>query len=243
MKIIFSPTKTMTRHPEYPYEKKEYSEITKKLILKLKSLTEEELKKLFKISDTLLKEVIDDIKNLSSGQLTPAIYSYEGIQYQYLDVKSLDEQSLKYLLQNMYIVSGLFGLLKPLDGIEPYRLDLNDRLQINDKKNLYDLWGDSLYQELYKNHEPVINLCSEEYSKVIRKHLKDNDVFLDVVFYEEENGFFKEKGVYCKMARGLFCRYLATKNIQDIEGLKQFNEQGYHYMEALSSPTKLVFAR
>ena len=243
MKIIFSPTKKMKRNREDKAVPFEYPDTTNAIIDALKSLDEKEVQKLFKISNSLLIETMAYLADLGYGPYTPALFSYEGIQYQYLDPSSLDEGSLDYLAKRMYIVSALYGLLHIYDGIEPYRLDLENPLKVNGCRTLYELWGDALYKELYKDGDTVINLCSEEYSKIITRFLKPGDRFIDIVFYEKEGNYYKEKGVYCKMARGMFLRYMAEHKIDSVEGLKLFAAAGYRYQEGMSSKNKLVFAR
>ena len=151
------------------------------------------------------------------------------------------EDGLKYVQDNLRILSGFYGILRPFDGIIPYRLGMGDMAPVNGYKNLYDFWGEQLYRELYKNNDLVISLASVEYEKAITPYLQTQDRFIKCIFGEEIDGKIKQKATLAKMARGNMVRYLAENQIQTIEGVKQFNIGGYRFREDLSTDEKLIF--
>ena len=159
---------------------------TTELLNYIKSLEYSELKSYLKCSDTITQTTYDQFQNMSLNKnTTPAILSYSGIQYQYMAPHVFTDDQMKYIQENLYILSGFYGLLKPLDAITPYRLEMQTKCPFS----LYDFWKEDLANQI---DEPILNLASEEYAKIIRKYKP----LIDVRFIEE-NG--KEKGVYAKI--------------------------------------------
>ena len=141
------------------------------------------------------------------------------------------------------ILSGFYGVLKPLDGVVPYRLEMQAKAAVNGHANLYDFWGDVLYREVLDDSRIIVNLASQEYAKCIEKHLAPEDRFITCVFGEIEHGKVVQKGVYAKMARGDMVRYLAEIQADAQEQIKGFNISGYHFDESRSTDTEYVFIR
>ena len=153
---------------------------TTKLLHHLQSLDYEELKSYLKCSDTIAKTTFEQFQNMSLDKnYTPAILSYSGIQYQYMAPHVFTDDQMKYIQEHLYILSGFYGLLRPLDAITPYRLEMQTKCPFS----LYDFWKENLAKQI---NEPILNLASEEYAKIIRKYKP----LVDVRFIEE-NG--KEK--------------------------------------------------
>ena len=176
-------------------------------------------------------------------RLTPAILSYEGIQYQYMAPAVFENQMLAYVQEHLRILSGFYGVLKPLDGVTPYRLEMQAKAKVNGTGDLYDFWGDRLYREVLDDSHIIINLASKEYSKCIEKYLLPKDRFITCIFGELSNGKVVQKGTYAKMARGEMVRFMAENNISKPEEMKQFNRLGYRFVDHLSTDMEYVFIK
>lgn len=239
MNIIISPAKTFkirrlkNKSCDCLYENKKNELVS---IIKEKSV--EELKKLWKCSDKIADESYKLYENFDSASKGCAILSFDGIQYQYMDVDSLDEKQLEYLQEHLRILSGLYGILRPLDEISKYRLDFEDKII-----NLYEFWKDEI-----RNHfkgEDIIDLASKEYGQNIYKYLDKTPVKID--FKEEVlvDGKIKlkTKATPSKILRGRMVNYMARNNVEDIEQLKKFSCDGYNYSEDYSDINKLVFVK
>jgi cytoplasmic iron level regulating protein YaaA (DUF328/UPF0246 family) len=154
-----------------------------------------------------------------------------------------ENSSFDYVQEHLRILSGFYGVLKPMDGVTPYRLEMQAKAAINDKKDLYDLWGSRLYEEVIDDSHVIINLASKEYSKCIEKYLKPDDYYVTVTFGETVKGKLVTKGTYAKMARGEMVRFMAENQIKDPEQIKGFDRLGYVYRDELSGDGEIVFER
>lgn len=181
----------------------------------------------------------DGVRGL--GTLTAALVSYDGIQYQYMAPQVFEEAYYAYVQQHLRILSGFYGIVRPLDGVTPYRLEMQAKLSMGTAKNLYQYWGDSLYRELTQDDPVILNLASHEYSKCIEKYLTPDNTYITCVFGQLIDGKVKEKGVYVKMARGEMVRYLAEQNAQTPEEAKGFDRLGFTYAEEYSDEKTYVF--
>ena len=246
MKIILSPAKKMNVDTDtLSYQGLPvYLEQTKEILLWMKSKSYEELKSLWKCNEEIAQQNIDRIKNMDLyNGLTAAILSYEGIAYQYMAPTVFEKEQLAYVQEHLRILSAFYGVLKPMDGVSPYRLELQAKAQIADKKNLYDFWADSLYLECRDEDGIIINLASKEYSKSIEKFLSPSDRYVTCTFCEMDKGKLVQKGTYAKMARGEMVRFMAEKQIKKPEEIKAFNRLGYVFREELSCSSEYVFER
>jgi len=178
--------------------------------------------------------------NLAS-YLTPAIFAYDGIQYQYMGVSSLDDDMIEYLQDNLRIISGFYGVLRPLDRVTPYRLEMQAKVQMDNTKGLYDYWGRKIYDAIIDDSHIIVNLASKEYSKAVEKYLSTKNKFITCTFAQLEKNKLVQKATYAKMARGYMVRYMAENNVQDIEGIKKFDSMGYSFNQDLSSEDEFVF--
>ena len=176
-------------------------------------------------------------------QLTPAILSYEGIAYQYMAPAVFEEEQLAYVQEHLRILSAFYGVLKPMDGVTPYRLEIQAKASICGHENLYDLWGSRIYDSVKDEDGLIINLASKEYSKCVEKYLTAGDTYITVTFCEASGNKFVTKGTYAKMARGEMVRYMAEKQIQDPGEIKDFDRLDYRYREDLSTDLEYVFER
>jgi cytoplasmic iron level regulating protein YaaA (DUF328/UPF0246 family) len=252
MKIIISPAKSLdfesnskTDVFSQPSFQKESSLLNKKL----KNLSKKKLGDLMKISPALAD--LNYERNQSWHQpFSPenskqAIYAFTGEVFKGIDIKSLAEEKIPLLQSRLRILSGLYGLLKPLDLIQPYRLEMGTKLTIGESNNLYKFWDSSLANSLndeMKEGDLLINLASAEYFKAVPRKVLKNPM-ITPIFKEFKNGDYKIVMTYAKRARGLMVRYIIENNINTLEELKRFDTEGYLYTESLSSESELVFTR
>ena len=220
MRIIISPAKKMRVDTdsfacgELPV----FLDRTETLMNWIRGLSYKEQKKLWACSDKIAQENAERFAEMNLRKnLTPAIIAYDGIQYTYMAPSVFENSQFDYVQNNLRILSGFYGVLKPMDGVVPYRLEMQAKASIDGASNLYDFWGDSLYREVLDESGIIINLASREYSQCIEKHLSARDRFITCVFGELENGKVVQKGVYAKMARGDMVRYMAEIGATDPE--------------------------
>lgn len=246
MRIIISPAKKMnidTDTLEYqglPVFLKE----TEKILDWMKTQSYGDLRKLWGCNDKIAEQNFKRITEMDlHSRLTPAILSYEGIAFQYMAPAVFENSSINYVQEHLRILSGFYGVLKPMDGVTPYRLEMQAKAGIDGTKNLYDLWGSRLYDEVCDGTGVIINLASQEYSKCIEKYLKAGDRYITVNFCEMSGTKLVTKGTYAKMARGEMVRYMAENQIEDPDDIKNFARLGYVYRDNLSSKNEIVFER
>ena len=194
----------------------------------MQGLSYEDAKSLWKCSDKITKISLKYFLDMNlKEKLTPALLSYEGIQYKYISPNIFDFKQWNYIEDHLNILSGFYGLLKPLDGIVPYRLEMQTKVNMTGYKNLYDYWGDSLYKKLYEDTDTVLNLASMEYSKCIEKYVTDKNNFITCTFGEYKKGKIITKGTLAKMARGEMVRYLTDEKIENISDIKYFKRLNF----------------
>lgn len=252
MKIIISPAKKMNIDTDtFSYkELPVFLEHTEKLKEWIQSLSLEQAQKLWACNDKIAELNFQRFRDMDlKRNLTPALISYEGIQYQYMAPGVFSEKEWEYVQKHLRILSGFYGALKPLDGVTPYRLEMQakkcDFFINNSKKvkNLYDFWGDLLYDEIVDGDRMILNLASKEYSKCVEKYLRAEDKFLTCIFGEEKNGKIVQKGTQAKMARGEMVRFMAENQVTQFEELKLFDRLEYCFDEERSSETEYVFIK
>ncbi len=246
MKIIISPAKKMRNDTDCPVPEglPVFIERTEELLARLRSMDRDGLKKLWACNDSICDLNCERLSEMDLRKnLSAALVSYDGIQYQYMAPQVFEEPYYIYVQEHLRILSGFYGILKPLDGVTPYRLEMQAHLATGRGKDLYTFWGDSLYSELTGGEEEtvILNLASAEYSKCIERYLKTRDRYITCIFGQYEDGRVREKGVYVKMARGEMVRYLAEKGAEEPEEAKGFDRLGYSYREEFSDENKYVF--
>ena len=175
--------------------------------------------------------------------LTPAILSYEGIAYQYMAPSVFEDGEFDYVQENLRILSAFYGVVKPLDGVTPYRLEMQAKAKVNGTKDLYEYWGDKIYREISDEDRVIINLASKEYSKCVEQYLQPEDTYITCVFGEISGEKVVQKGVYAKMARGEMVRFMAERNVQDPQEMKVFDRLGYRFCEERSDEKNYIFLR
>lgn len=242
MKIIMSPAKQM-KLCEEPIVKGTpilFPKQSQEILSQLQNKTYDELKSIFKASDKVTRPIYEQYQKMKDGwqpSLSPALFTYSGIAYQYMAPAVLEDQQLNWLQNHLYIISGVYGLVRPFDEIQIYRLEFHCKIPFS----LYDYWQDLIYDKL-KEEDWILNAASAEYSKVLKKYRSKLSV-VDLKFYEPGEDGLKEKGVHAKMARGAIVRFCAENEIKKKEELKNFRDFGFRYNEDLSSDHLFVYVK
>lgn len=242
MRIIISPAKKMNINTDdLAYrDLPEFLPKTEQLLERLRGMSYDELKKLWKCSDKIAEQNYERLQNMDLRRiLTPAVLAYEGIQYQYMAPAVFSGDEYEYIQEHLRILSGFYGVLKPFDGVVPYRLEMQAKLD----SGLYEFWGSSLAEKLAEETDCILNLASKEYSISVSKHLPKDFRFITCVFGEELDGKIVEKGTLCKMARGETVRRMAEQSIEEPEDIKTLQLLNYEYSEKHSDDKTFVFLK
>lgn len=246
MRIILSPAKKMRVDTDsLPYrDLPMFLSKTEKLAEILKGMSPQDLKSLWKCNDTIAELNVQRLRTLDLRRsLTPAVLSYEGIQYRYMAPGVFTEEAFSYIQEHLRILSGFYGLLRPFDGVTPYRLEMQAKLRTGEGKDLYAFWADTLAKQLVSETDCIVNLASKEYSICVSRYLPASVRFLTCVFGEEKDGKIIEKGTMCKMARGEMVRFLAENQITDPDRIPSFDRLGYQFSDQDSTVNKFVFLK
>lgn len=245
MKIIISPARSMQSDQDsLPWETlPQFLPETAQILSWMRTLTYDQLRRLWwNCSPQIASHSYRQVQTMNlKDQLTPAILAFTGLQYKYMAPGVFTDDELAYISARLRILSGFYGLLRPFDGIVPYRLGMGDRAKVAGTPNLYAFWGRRLYDELFSDGQAVINLASKEYERAVRPYLTPHDRFITCVFCTVVKGRVKQQTTRAKMARGNMVRYLAENNIKTVEKIKKFTVGGYCYRDDLSSKDRLVF--
>ncbi|MDB2414547.1 peroxide stress protein YaaA [Rickettsiales bacterium] len=253
MHIIISPSKAMDFKTPYKgnIETPRFLDQTQDLIKIMRKKSRGQLVQLMGISDSLAKLNHDRYKNFAreftQENSHPAILAFKGNVYDGLKAEYFSKSQLQYAQKHLKILSGLYGLLRPMDWIQPYRLEMGTKLQTPAGENLYDFWenklSDMLASDMNENSDSIlINLASNEYNKAVKLKKFKYEV-ITPTFKEFKNGKYKMIMVYVKKARGMMARYIIENKIDDLKLLKKFNIDGYRYNEELSKGNDWVFTR
>ena len=258
MLILLSPAKTLDYETPLPASLKDlgprepvFPRETATLVKHLKKLSSSDLSDLMSLSEKLAELNVKRFKDWSAihteNNSRPSIFAFNGDVYDGLAVKSLKKPELSYLESHLVILSGLYGVLKPMDSLQPYRLEMGTALKVAKSKNLYEFWGGQIAQYLNTrlDAEPsrvVINLASQEYFKSVDRQTLDAQV-IECVFEDEKNGQYKVISFFAKKARGLMVRFAATNRLKAPEALKDFDLEGYIFEPKTSNSLKYVFRR
>ena len=254
MLTLLSPAKSLDLSPPpegLPLTEPRFGKDIQVLMKRCKKLSAAELAELMKLSQPLAELNHQRFQEMrwpfSPADAKPCLLTFQGDVYKRLDAGSLDKRDLKWAQRRVRILSGLYGLLRPLDLIQPYRLEMGTRLANERGKNLYEFWGDKIAEAINaeraeRRFPAVLNLASNEYFKAVAQDRLEVPV-VTAVFQEERDGGLKTIGFSAKKARGLMTRYLVRQRIDDPEGLKDFAEEGYGFRPELSTDERLVFTR
>lgn len=234
---------TSSSEPRFSKEANELNELMKKMSV-------EDIASLMKINPSLAQSTYEYIHtyDMSKVPTRQAALAYNGIAYQGLEADTLSAEDLEFAQDHLVILSGLYGMLRPLDRIKPYRLELQTKLKNKRGASLYDYWRETLTKQLGQmmtaDDNVWINLSSNEYTKVIdRKKLPKGHQIITPFFKEAKGDAYKQVIVYAKKARGMMARFIVENKIDNTEYLKAFDVEGYCYSEQLSSAEEWVFIR
>lgn len=246
MRILISPAKKMnTDTDSLPFAALPlFLPEAERLLAHLRSMDDAALQSLWGCNDTLARLNTERVRHMDlTERLTPAILSYEGIQYRYMAPSVFESAQLAYISEHLRILSGFYGLLRPFDGVTPYRLEMQARLPVDGCRDLYAFWGDRLARQLCAETDLIVNLASKEYSRAVAPFLPAGVRLVSCVFGELNGEKIIEKGTMCKMARGEMVRFLAERTITDVAGLLRFDRLGYAFSAQHSAPDRLVFLK
>jgi len=246
MKIILSPAKQMVQDTDTlaPRGVPVFLESAQELRTALLAMSSGERKALWNCSDKLAAQSEEQLFAMDlCGQLTPAILAYRGIAYQYMAPGVFENGEFSYVQEHLRILSGFYGVLKPMDGVAPYRLEMQAPLSVGGAKDLYDYWGRRLYDQVRDESGMIINLASREYARCVEPYLTADDRFITCVFGEMVNDKVLQKGVYAKMARGEMVRYMAVHHVEDPGEMQGFDTLGFRFSPELSDENTYTFLR
>lgn len=274
MIIIISPAKNMRKSEDWKelIDEGELScprlyEKSNEVLAHMKEYITEEIRAIMKIKEDLAQlnycrfqrmKPISCCKNSKDGKespkftgKTPAIFAYDGIQYKSISPESISKDGIEFLNDHLRIISGLYGVLRPFDMIDEYRLEMQTKVKINDKANLYSFWDGSISGNISEDlggEGIVLNLASKEYSKTVEKYFDNKKSeskikLITCTFKVEKAGKLKVESTASKKARGYMVRYIAENKIDDIEGVKTFNIDGFTYSENESTEKEIVFVK
>lgn len=246
MRMILSPAKTMLDDTDSlaPAGLPAFLPQTQQILDALRTLTPAQQQALWKCNDTLAQLNTRRVETMDLAHgLTPALLAYDGIQYRSMAPTVFTQQELDYVQKHLRILSGFYGLLRPFDGVTPYRLEMQAKLPVQGAKDLYTFWGRRLADALAAETHTILDLASKEYSKAVTPHLPPSVRLVHVVFGQRKNGKIIEKATPCKMARGQMVRFLAQQNAQRVEQAQDFREQGFVFSPEDSTHTQYVFIK
>lgn len=254
MIVVISPAKTLDfeeKDSNLPMSEPRFLDKSQEIIDEIINYDSYSLEKLMKISTKLATLNRDRFQKWTTSLDTSkqALLAFRGEVYRGMDVGSLSHSELFYANEHLRILSGLYGVLRPFDGINEYRLEMGTKLKVNGLKNLYEFWDTTLEENLIeelKSHsnKTIINLASNEYFKAI-EGLKNSDKVKVVtpIFKEYRNDKYKIITLNAKKARGMMTRYIIQNEIENIEDIKKFDIDGYSFNEDMSNENELVFTR
>lgn len=252
MKLVLSPAKSLNFESQLPTSKTSegcFLAEAERINKLLKKQSPKELSALMKISDKLgqlnYERNQDWALPFTAQNARQALYAFSGDVYRGIDAYSISTDKLDKVQDTVRIISGLYGLLKPLDLIQPYRLEMGTKFPVGKNKNLYEFWKQNITKALNEelaDDELFLNLASNEYFKAIDKNALKVPVH-NVAFKEFKNGEYKMIAIFAKLARGLMTRYIIDTDAKTLDDVKGFNYEGYGFSENLSSENNLVFTR
>ena len=252
MKILLSPAKSLDFKSKLPTERSSnicFEKEAEYLNSILKSKSPVELSALMSISSKIANLNYERNHDWSlpftKKNARQAVYAFSGDVYRGLNAYTIETKKVDFLQNTVRIISGLYGLIKPLDLIQPYRLEMGTKLAFDSNKNLYDYWRKKITEQLnleLDDKESILNLASNEYFKAIDTKVIKSDVY-SANFKQFKNGEFKTIAIFSKKARGMMTRFIIDNNISDISDIKSFDYDGYMFHKELSTDKELIFTR
>lgn len=246
---IISPAKNMRNlkvdniKPKMYGESRFFTNETKEIINELKKLTPWDIQSIMKVNEKIAFQSYAYFQDFNFDEEgVCGLLAYDGLVFKNIKAEEFTSEDFDFANNHVRILDAFYGIVNPLDGVLPYRLEMQYKININDK-NLYKFWGDKLYKKLYSEDKVIINLASEEYAKAVRGFLDKDDIFIDIDFKIHKDGKLKTMATYAKMARGQMIKYIIENKINNPEDLKDFTFNGYKFDHNLSTNKKYVFVR
>ncbi|WP_225047496.1 peroxide stress protein YaaA [Lacticaseibacillus kribbianus] len=244
MQIIISPAKRMVQDLDsfVPVSRPMYIEEATTLLAAMKRLSRPAAQALWRCSDRVADAAYKTLQNSRlDGPLTPALMSFVGLQYQAMAPDLFTAPALDYVQTHLRILSGLYGVLRPFDGVVPYRLSLDEALAVGGARNLYDFWGARLHAGLAFGPGTVLDLASVEYSRAVTPYLTPGQALVPVVFGRVVGGRVRVQATHAKQARGAMVRFLAEHQVTALADVAAFDDPRYRFDAARSDRAHLVF--
>ena len=245
MRIVISPAKTMVEDTDSfaVTALPRFLPRTRRLLEALRALPADRLQKLWQCSDKLAELNLRRLEQMDlERHLTPALLAYEGIQYRYMAPGVFTDTQLAYVEEHLRILSGFYGLLRPFDGVTPYRLEMQARLSVDGTRDLYAFWGSSIADALAEETDCLLDLASREYGRCL-DHRPAGLRVIRCVFGQRVGGKIVEKATPCKMARGEMVRYLAEHSAARPEEAQGFDRMGFRFSQEESGSDCYVFLK
>lgn len=246
MRIIISPAKKMNAETDIlaPAGQPVFLEKTEELKEYVRGLSYREAKALWGCNDKLAELNFGRFQEMDLHKgLTPALLAYEGLQYQHMAPQVFSDGQWQFVQEHLRILSGFYGVLKPLDGVTSYRLEMQAKAKVGGFSNLYQFWGADIFRETAKDAGWILNLASKEYSKCVEDYLDEDLPYLTCVFGQRKDGKILQKGTLAKMARGEMVRFLAENRITEPAGVREFRGLGFAYCPEASEENVLTFLK
>lgn len=246
---IISPAKNMRNlkidniKPEIYGKSRLFTKETKEIIKELRSLTPWDIQSIMKVNEKIAFQSYAYFQDFNFDEEgVCGLLAYDGLVFKNIKAEEFTSEDFNFANNHVRILDAFYGIVNPLDGVLPYRLEMQYKININDK-NLYKFWNDKLYKKLYSEDNVIVNLASEEYAKAVRSFLDKDDIFIDIDFKILRDRKLKTMATWAKMARGQMIKYIIENRINNPEDLKDFTFNGYKFDTTLSTDKKYVFVK
>ena len=246
---IISPAKNMRNlkidniKPKIYGKYRLFTEETKEIIKELRNLTPWDIQSVMKVNEKIAFQSYAYFQDFNFDEEgVCGLLAYDGLVFKNIKAEEFTSEDFDFAHNHVRILDAFYGIVNPLDGVLPYRLEMQYKININDK-NLYKFWDNKLYKKLYSEDNVIVNLASEEYAKAVRTFLDKDDIFIDIDFKIHRDGKLKTMATWAKMARGQMIKYIVENRINNPEDLKDFTFNGYKFDTTLSTDKKYVFVK
>ena len=246
---IISPAKNMRNlkidniKPKIYGKYRLFTEETKEIIKELRNLTPWDIPSIMKVNEKIAFQSYAYFQDFNFDEEgVCGLLAYDGLVFKNIKAEEFTSEDFDFAHNHVRILDAFYGIVNPLDGVLPYRLEMQYKININDK-NLYKFWDNKLYKKLYSEDNVIVNLASEEYAKAVRTFLDKDDIFIDIDFKIHRDGKLKTMATWAKMARGQMIKYIVENRINNPEDLKDFTFNGYKFDTTLSTDKKYVFVK
>ena len=246
---IISPAKNMRNlkidniKPKIYGKYRLFTEETKEIIKELRNLTPWDIQSIMKVNEKIAFQSYAYFQDFNFDEEgVCGLLAYDGLVFKNIKAEEFTSEDFDFAHNHVRILDAFYGIVNPLDGVLPYRLEMQYKININDK-NLYKFWDNKLYKKLYSEDNVIVNLASEEYAKAVRTFLDKDDIFIDIDFKIHRDRKLKTMATWAKMARGQMIKYIVENRINNPEDLKDFTFNGYKFDTTLSTDKKYVFVK